>query len=300
MRRAFGAVFMKYAVIGAGGQLGRDLVKRLPGTVAAWTRAEADLTKSEALRERLANFGPDVVINCAAYNFVDRAESEPDAAFAVNAWGVRDLAKICGEQNRVLVHFSTDYVFGLDDSRTIPYSETDAPGPLSVYGLSKLAGEYAVRAHCPRHFVIRTCGLYGVWGSGGKGGNFVETMLRVAGQGKPLRVVNDQICTPTYTVDLAGAAIALLQTEHYGLYHLTNSGSCSWYQFAQAIFEMEGVKAEVIAIPSSEYPTAARRPGNSVLVSAACKSLSFGPMRTWKDALADYLLERRNKAGNPS
>ena len=140
---------------------------------------------------------PDVVVNCAAYNFVDKAESEPDAAFAVNAWGVRDLARVCRDLDCVLVHFSTDYVFGLDSGRARPYAETDAPGPVSVYGLSKLAGEYLVRALCPRHFVIRTCGLYGVWGSGGKGGNFVETMLRVAGQGKPLRVVDDQICTPS-------------------------------------------------------------------------------------------------------
>jgi dTDP-4-dehydrorhamnose reductase len=287
---------MKYAVIGAGGQLGHDLAARLQGKVTALTHVEADLTKSEALSAKLAQLSPDIVINCAAYNFVDRAESEPNVAFAVNAWGVRELAKICASQNRTLVHFSTDYVFGLVGDRLLPYVETDAPGPLSVYGLSKLAGEYAVRSICPKHFIIRTCGLYGVWGSGGKGGNFVETMLRVAGQGKPLRVVNDQICTPTYTVDLAEATMALLNTRQYGLYHLTNSGSCSWFEFAKSIFELAGIEADLTPIPTSEYRTAARRPAYSVLESAASRTLSFQPMRNWKDALVDYLHERQKKA----
>src|SRR5205085_12597080 len=155
---------------------------------------------------------PGIVVNCAAYNFVDRAEAEPPAAFAVNAWAVRDLALLCREHDWGLVHFSTDYVFGLDETRRTPYREDDAPGPVSVYGLSKLAGEYLVRALCPRHWVLRTCGLYGVWGSGGKGGNFVETMLRLAGEGKPWPVVADQTCTPSYTVDVAAAAAALLAT----------------------------------------------------------------------------------------
>src|SRR5262249_8549339 len=178
--------------------------------------------RPESLQEALLQVRPKVVVNCAAYNFVDKAESEPLAAFAVNAWGVRALAQICRDLDCSLVHFSTDYVFGLDTARGSPYRETDAPGPASVYGLSKLAGEYLVRFICPKHFVIRTCGLYGVWGSGGKGGNFVETMLRLAGQGKPLRVVADQQCTPSYTVDIASAAAALIQTERFGLYHLTN------------------------------------------------------------------------------
>jgi dTDP-4-dehydrorhamnose reductase len=284
---------MKYVVIGAGGQLGRDLVTRLPGEVAALKRAEADLTKPAELKAKLAELRPEILINCAAYNFVDRAESEPDAAFAVNAWGIRDLAKICAEQGAVLVHFSTDYVYGLDQNRSVPYVETAPPGPVSVYGLSKLAGEYCVRSVCPRHFVIRTCGLYGVWGSGGKGGNFVETMLRLAGQGKPLRVVNDQICTPTYTVDLAQATIALLQTGQHGLYHLTNSGACSWHEFAKTIFELEGIDADLTAIPSRDYSTAARRPSYSVLASAAYTSLHLPPIRPWQEALAAYLQERR-------
>jgi dTDP-4-dehydrorhamnose reductase len=186
------------------------------------------------------------------------------------------------------VHFSTDYVFGLDGARHSPWAEADAPGPVSVYGLSKLAGEYLVRSICPRHVVVRTCGLYGVWGSGGKGGNFVETMLRVAGQGKPLRVVADQTCTPSYTVDVAGAVASLLTTGRHGLFHATNAGECTWFEFARTIFELAGVRADLTAITSGEFGAAARRPAYSVLAPSA----GAGPLRPWREALAAYLHER--------
>ncbi len=287
---------MKTAILGAAGQLGRDLTQLLGADAVPLTRADADLTRPDALRAALAAARPDVVVNCAAYNFVDRAESEPSAAFAVNAWAVRDLAVICRDLGCALIHFSTDYVFGLDEARRSPYAETDAPGPVSVYGLSKLAGEYVVRSTLPNHFVLRVCGLYGVWGSGGKGGNFVETMLRVAGQGKPLRVVDDQVCTPTSTADVAAATIALVRTGRYGLYHLRSGGECSWYEFARAIFELEGMQADLTPIPSREYPTAARRPGYSVLCTAAYEGLGRAPLRHWREALASYLQERRQRA----
>jgi dTDP-4-dehydrorhamnose reductase len=284
---------VRYAVLGSAGQLGQDLVPRLSGEVIALTRADADLTRPDMLRAALAPARPDVVLNCAAYNFVDRAEAEPEAAFAVNAWGVRALAGVCRDLGCALVHFSTDYVFGLDGARNAPYGEGDAPGPVSAYGLSKLAGEYLVRALCPRHFVVRTCGLYGVWGSGGKGGNFVETMLRLAGQGKPLRVVADQVCTPSYTADVAAAAAALAATGRYGLYHLTNAGSCSWHEFAAAAFELAGVKADLTPITSGEYGAAARRPAYSVLARPAYEALGLPPLRPWREALAAYLKERK-------
>ena len=286
---------MKYALLGAGGQLGRELQSRLPGEVVAWTREQADLTRPAELRKALEALRPDVVINCAAYNLVDKAEADPTAAFAVNTWGVRDLALTCHHLDCVLVHFSTDYVFGLDELRITPWTETDAPGPVSLYGLSKLTGEYLVRTHCPRHFVVRTCGLYGVWGTGGKGGNFVETMLRFAAQGKPLRVVADQICTPTYTVDLAAATVLLTATGRYGLYHLTNSASCSWYEFAQAIFERSGVKPDLTTINSREFGAAARRPAYSVLSLSAYHALGLPPLRPWQEALTAYLDERGRK-----
>jgi dTDP-4-dehydrorhamnose reductase len=288
---------MKYAVVGAAGQLGRDLCPRLQGDVVGLTRENIDLTRPEAIRKVIAEVRPDVVVNCAAYNFVDKAEQDTEAAFAVNAWGVRELATVCRDLDCVLAHFSTDYVFGLDPNRRTPYAEIDAPGPISVYGLSKLSGEYLVQSICPKHFVIRTCGLYGVWGSGGKGGNFVETMLRVAGEGKPLRVVGDQICTPSYTVDVATAAAPLLQTSRYGLYHLTNAGSCSWHELARTIFEIAGVQANLAAIMTKDWPAPARRPAYSVLAASAYHALGLVPLRPWPEAIAGYLQERKQKRG---
>jgi dTDP-4-dehydrorhamnose reductase len=277
----------RIVVLGAGGQLGRDLSSRLSGEVIALPRERAELTQAETLRTSLTELGPDVVVNCAAYNFVDRAEGEPQVAFAVNAWGTGALATICRDLDCTLVHFSTDHVFGLDTSRTQPYAEDDAPGPVNFYGLSKLAGEYLVRMRCPKHAIIRTCGLYGVWGSGGKGGNFVETMLRLAAQEKPLRVVADQVCTPSYTVDVALATAELLTTACHGIYHVTNSGSCTWYEFARTVFELAGVPASLTPISSAEYGAAARRPAYSVLASR------LPPLRPWHEALAAYLTERK-------
>jgi dTDP-4-dehydrorhamnose reductase len=283
---------VKFVVLGAAGQLGRDLCPRLPGEVAALTRDQADLTQPEMLRGALSGLRPDLVINCAAYNLVDRAEIEPHAAFAVNAWGARALARICHELNCVLIHISTNYVFGMEQDRTTPYEETDAPGPISVYGLSKLAGEYCVRSLCRDHLIIRTCGLFGVWGSGGKGGNFVETMLGLAQQKKQIRVVADQVCTPSYTVDVAEAVARLAAEGCRGIYHVTNSGSCSWHEFATAIFELADVKANVVAVTSQEFGASAPRPAYSVLASR------LPPLRPWRDALAAYLQERVRKKSN--
>jgi dTDP-4-dehydrorhamnose reductase len=284
---------VKYAVLGAAGQLGRDLCSRLPDEVVPLTRAEADLTQRGALGKLLDGLRPDVVINCAAYNFVDRAEDEPDAAFAVNAWAVRELAVACDELGAVLVHFSTDHVFGLDATRHTPYAEDDAPGPVSVYGLSKLSGEYLLRTLCPQHIVVRTCGLYGAWGSGGKGGNFVETMLRLTRELRSVRVVSDQVCTPTYTADLAAAVVSLLKMGTYGLYHVTNAGACSWHEFARTIFELEKLDVDLTAISSAAFGAKARRPAYSVLDAAAHRKLGLPALRPWQEALAAYLAERR-------
>jgi dTDP-4-dehydrorhamnose reductase len=284
---------MRFAILGALGQLGRDLCPQLDGDITPLTRTQADLTRPDTLRETLVGLHPDVVINCAAYNFVDQAEAEPEAAIAVNAWGVRNLALICRDLACTLVHFSTDYVFGLDTSRNQPWTEADAPGPVSVYGLSKLAGEYLVRSICPTHLVVRTCGLYGLWGSGGKGGNFVETMLRVARQGKPLPVVADQVCTPTSTVDVARTTAALLTRHCTGLYHVTNSGSCNWFEFARTIFQLAGISADLTPITSQEFGARARRPAYSVLAGAALQLAGLQPLRSWQEALAAYLEERQ-------
>jgi dTDP-4-dehydrorhamnose reductase len=286
---------MRTTVLGAPGQLGRDICPRLRGEVIPLGRADIDLTDVARMRAKLTELRPDVVINCAAYNFVDRAESEPSAAFVVNAWAVRDLASICRDLDCTLVHFSTDYVFGLDESRRVPYAEGNPPGPLSVYGLSKLAGEYLVRSICPKHFVIRTCGLYGVWGSGGKGKNFVETMLKIAGQGKPLRVVNDQRCTPSFTADIADATVALLQTAEFGLYHITSAGDCTWYEFAREIFRAAGMSADITPITSVQFAAPARRPGYSVLSNDKLNRIGVTAPRPWTEALGAYFVARAGK-----
>ena len=269
---------MRTVVLGAPGQLGRDLCPQLAGEVIPLARTDVDITDAAPLRQKLAELRPDVVVNCAAYNFVDRAETEPDAAMAANAWAVRELALVCRDLDCTLVYFSTDYVFGLDRMRRSPFVETDAPGPVSVYGLSKLAGEYFVRSICPKHFVIRACGLYGVWGSGGKGGNFVETMLRLAEQGKPVRVVNDQRCTPSFTADVATATAALIHSTEFGLYHVTSAGDCTWYEFAAQIFRSAHINAEVVPISSAEFARP-RRPAQR-LVERKLKRTGITPPGT--------------------
>jgi dTDP-4-dehydrorhamnose reductase len=288
-------VAVRIAVLGSQGQLGRDLCPRLSGAVVPLTRADLDLTRPDTIAPALRALRPDVLVNCAAYNFVDQAESEPDAAFAVNAWGVRDLARACAAVGCKLVHFSSDYVFGLDTARTEPWGEDDPPGPVSVYGLTKLAGEYLLRAAQPDHLLVRTCGLYGVWGTGGKGGNFVETMLRLAGQRKPLRVVHDQRCTPSYAADVAEAVAALIRSGATGLYHVTSGGSCTWYEFAAEMFRQSGVRADLTPISSEQFGAAARRPHFSVLSNAKLASAGVPAPRQWKEALAAYLVERQHK-----
>ncbi len=286
---------MRFGVLGAAGQLGRDLCPRLPGEAVPLARAEIDLTRHDGMSEVLAGLRLDVLVNCAAYNLVDRAEHEPEAAFAVNAWGVRALARACREKGVRLVHFSSDYVFGLDSTRATPLREDDLPGPVNVYGLSKLAGEYLARAECPDALVIRTSGLYGRHGTGGKGGNFVETMLRLAREGKPIRVVNDQRCTPSYTVDVAEAAAALVSSGATGLHHVTNAGDCTWYEFAREIFSRSGLKPDLTSIASTGRAAAARRPQYSVLGSGPEAGRSRPVPRHWSDALAAYLVDREGE-----
>ena len=278
---------MKIVILGANGQLGRQLGVTLSGEVIALSRAEADLVKPAALRQTLMQLRPRVVVNAAGYTQVDKAELHPAEAFAVNAVGVRDLAAICRDLDATLIHVSTDYVFGVEATRMSPYRETDAPGPLNVYGHSKLAGEQFVQTLCPKHFILRTSGLYG---SGST--NFVETMLRKAEEPSPVRVVDDQICTPTSAFDLAAAVRELLDSQAHGLYHVTNSGSCSWHEFAQTIFEMKKKDVKLDPIPSGEYAAPAERPHYSVLSNARWIDNGFTPLRSWQQALESYLAMR--------
>ena len=287
---------MSIAVIGAAGQLGQDLCAGLGSEAAPLTHADVDITDTKSLRKAIEAVAPRAVINCAAYNHVDQAEVCHAEAFAVNCHAVRELSHLCRELGCTLVHFSTDHVFGdLRDGRE-PYEEASSPGPINTYGLSKLAGEYAVRAICPRHYVIRTCGLYGLHGSGGKGRNFVDTMLRLGQEEGVVRVVNDQTCTPTYTSDLAAATLQLIHSDSFGLYHWTNAGSCTWYEFACEIFRQGGIDAQCLPISTEEFGARAARPSYSVLASCKIEGIGLGRPRHWKQALQDYL----ERGGRPS
>jgi dTDP-4-dehydrorhamnose reductase len=279
---------MRIALIGADGQLGTDLLKTLAGEdVSPLYYPAFDITRPDQARERLASLNPEVVINTAGYHRVDECEDNPEQALAVNALAVRDLARICRDLSCGLVHFSTDYVF--DGRQRRPYVEEDLPNPLMVYGVSKLAGEFFVRNILERHFVIRTCGLYGEAGCLEKGGHFVDTILRRDSQGMPLRIVSDQRVTPTSTVELARAVAEVIRTKSYGLYHMTNEGECSWYEFARTVFGLIGKAPVLEAVDSTAYGSKAPRPLYSVLENKKAKEVGLKPFSPWKDALRDYL-----------
>jgi dTDP-4-dehydrorhamnose reductase len=282
-------------LLGAGGQLGHDLARAFAGPrLVAVTRAELDVTDRRAVEAVLARAAPAVVLNAAAWNLVDDAEVDPGPAFAVNAVAPHHLARLCADRGARLVHVSTDYVFGA--AGLGPFPETAPPAPLGAYGASKVAGEHLVLAATGSHLVIRTSGLYGVSGSRGKGGNFVETMLRLAREGQPLRVVDDQILTPTYTMDLAEAIRRLLDRDPPGgIYHLTNAGACSWFEFAQRIFALCELAPDLRPVSSAAYGRAARRPANSVLLNVRAAALGLPPLRPWHDALAAYLAAKGHR-----
>ena len=285
---------MRLMLIGANGQLGSDLVKVLADQeLIPLTHADIGVTDAEQVQTALAHHEPDVVINTAAFHQVDMCEKEVERAFQVNAYAPRLLALACRDHDAVLMHISTDYVFGGDATRTTPYVETDCPAPINVYGLSKLAGEHFIRYLWPRHFVVRTSGLYGIAGSSGKGGNFVEGRLKQAREGRSIRMVTDQVLAPTYTVDLARAIRRLIETEYYGLYHITNAGQCSWYEFTAKILELAGLQAELTPQTTAESGATARRPAYSVLENAALKAIGLHDLRPWQEALADYLRVRQ-------
>jgi len=285
---------MRVAVIGANGQLGSDLVKVLQPAhdLTALTHADIEVTNPEDVEATIEGIRPDVVLNMAAFHKVDVCEEEIEQTFAVNVYGVRNLALACGAHDAALVHMSTDYVFGGDKERRTPYVETDATAPINVYGVSKLAGEHFVQYLLDRCFIFRVSGLYGVAGSSGKGGNFVELMLRLAREGKDIRVVDDQRLTPTYTVDLARQIAAVIETDHYGLYHATSQGDCTWYDFAAEIFCLSGLSPNLGRAKTGDFGEKATRPAYSVLENEALQKLGMDMMRPWQEALAGYLQER--------
>ncbi len=282
---------MKVVVTGATGQLGQELVAALAGErVEAFGRLELDLCDFAYTRAVVLDHRPDVVINAAAFTRVDDCETEPERAFWVNAFAVRHLAQVCADVGCSLVHVSTDYVF--DGAKASPYAEDDAPNPLSVYGTSKLAGECFVRSLAPRHILVRTSGLYGPAGAASARGNFVETMLRLAERGGPVRVVTDQVLTPSSAQDVAAKIVELVRQDRRGLYHVTNAGQCSWFEFAREIFVLAGRAPALEPTTAAAFGARARRPAYSVLAHTRLAGLGLDDLQPWKDALAAYLRAR--------
>ena len=285
---------MKYKriiLLGAGGQLASDLEKVFPeGILYPLRETDLDICDHPKTRDILTALKPDLLINTAAYVRVDDCETQIEKAFQVNAFAVQNIARISKDLGCKLVQISTDYVF--DGEKGEPYSELDLPNPISVYGASKLMGEYFALNYCQETVVVRSSGLYGKAGSLGKGGNFVETMIKMAEEGKSIRVVDDQILAPTYTKDLAGGILALIERDLLGIFHLTNQGSCSWFEFAKEIFSSLDLDADLSPIPTSQYPTPARRPQYSVLDNKILVGFGLELQPPWQDALSRYLNNR--------
>lgn len=242
-----------------------------------------DITEEETVSSYIKQINPHIVINCAAMTAVDLCESEKEKAYRINALGPKYLAMGAAQVDAKLVHISTDYVF--DGNAKTPYTEEDQPNPVSVYGKTKFAGEEFVTEYCNKVFILRTAWVYG------EGKNFVKTMLRLAEEGKTIRVVNDQYGTPTSALELARAIIFLMETESYGIYHATCEGSTNWYEFAVTIFEEAGKKVDVEPITTAEYPTPAKRPMYSILDNKALRDRHGYVMKDWKDAFREYMTE---------
>lgn len=273
---------MRIVVTGANGQLGKEIAKQGSSHELILTDYDTlNITDSSAVAAFMKVIKPEAVIHCAAYTNVDGAESDYDGAFRVNVVGAQNIAAGCLETGARMVYVSTDYVF--DGQKQQPYREFDSVNPQSVYGITKWQGEEIVRQILGRHYIIRTAWLYG------EGNNFVRTMLGLAAKNNTLRVVNDQIGTPTSTVDLAKSIFALLASDAYGTYHGTCQGQCSWYEFACEIFRQAGKQVEVLPVTTSEFPRPARRPAHSVLDNYMLRMTVGDPMRNWKTALEDYI-----------
>ncbi|MEZ6056710.1 MAG: dTDP-4-dehydrorhamnose reductase [Planctomycetaceae bacterium] len=290
----------RIGVVGGQGQLGRALLRSLGEAGVGWGRHELDVTDSMSVAQKLRLSQVDGVINAAAFTRVDDAEDEIEAAVAINGLGAWNVAQTCHDLNIPLIYLSTDYVFGRDEGRRRPYGESDAAGPINVYGATKLYGEQLVQLAAPRSFVVRTCGLYGTPMTPGTG-NFVEAICRKALAGEPLQVVGDQRCTPTSVADLGPALIQLLQTDRYGLHHLTSSGDCTWFEFASAIVAHLGIDVPLTQVTSQEFVRRAKRPAYSVLDCSGIASQCGLTLPHWAESVAHYLSDRAiGLKGRPS
>ena len=298
---------MKIFVTGVGGQLGHDVMNELAkrgiegigsdlaesysriadgSAVTQMPYVSLDITNPEAVAKTLAESAPDAVIHCAAWTAVDKAEEVPETVRRVNAYGTELIARYCGGKDIPMMYFSTDYVF--DGNGTRPWEPDDEKHPLGVYGQTKAEGEDAVEQFCKKFFILRIA-----WVFGKNGNNFIRTMIRLSKTHDSLRVVNDQVGTPTYTYDLARLIVDMIVTDRYGIYHVTNEGSyISWFDFAKAIFEEAGInQMTVLPVTSEEYGAAAKRPYNSRMNRSKIREMGFEPLPDWRDALRRYLKE---------
>ena len=290
-------MFKRVAICGAAGQLGHELSRVFEAAgcqLLRLVRAQLDLTNGALVESTLAGFEPDLVINAAAYNMVDVAEREPQAAFQVNALAVRNLAIACRQLDARLVHFSTDYVF--DGTKGTSYVEEDPTHPLGAYAVSKLAGEIYAQAYLDAPLIIRTSGVFGPRGMGTARGNFVELMLRLAAGGQPIRVVEDHVASPTYAPALAERTLEMVRAGLTGVYHAGGGSPMSWYEYARLIFFTAGLAPELRATNEREYRTAARRPRFSALSNARMERAGITPMPPLPDAVRQYLTNREAQA----
>lgn len=276
----------KVLILGSQGMLGHDLVQAFSEyDLTAWGKDDLDITDEALVKEKILELDPDIVLNAAAYTDVDGAEDDEVSAMKINGEGPGFLAKACQQANSILVHYSTDYIF--DGTNKDGYSEKDKTKPINVYGASKLAGEVLVQGNHNRYYIIRSSWLYGKAPQRGKlrGFNFVETMLNLASEGREINVVDDQFGKPTYTKDLAEKTKVMIeQTEHFGIYHVTNEGECTWYEFAQEIFKIKGIDVKVNPIKTEDYPMPTPRPQYAILNNTKTEKL-----RPWQEALKEYL-----------
>ncbi|WP_141432902.1 dTDP-4-dehydrorhamnose reductase [Bacillus sp. 03113] len=280
---------MKIVVTGVNGQLGHDVVKELlkkNHVVIGTDRNTLDISNEENVQAYIEEIKPDAVVHCAAYTNVDAAEEDQDTAYRVNTLGAKYLAQAAKKIGSKMVLVSTDYVF--DGTERQPYEVDHPTKPLGVYGSTKLAGEEELKKNLEAYFIVRTAWVFGI-----NGNNFVNTMLRLGKERGELGVVHDQIGSPTYTVDLASFIAELVESDQYGVYHATNSGVCSWYEFAVEIFKQAGLEVKVNQLTSDQFPRPAERPKYSVLSKKKIIEQGFTPLRDWKEALSAYLDEKR-------
>lgn len=293
---------MRVLLLGPNGQLGRDVRHAhekagAPFEILPLTRDQLDVAAADSIESILGDLGFDVLVNCTGYHKTDEVEDNATLAFAINAQAVQAMARACAARQARLIHISTDYVFGGNDARNRPLTEGDPTEPINIYGASKAMGETLARRAHDAVVILRVASLFGVAGASGKGGNFIETMIRIGREKGQLRVVNDQVMSPTATTDVAQVVLRVLVDGCApGIYHTVNNGTASWFDFAREIIRRARVKANVTPCASREYPTRAARPRYSVLDNAKV-SAAFGPMPPWQDALDRYLRAKGHVGG---